>query len=65
MKTLKQCIGFGELEGKCRKPVDKKTSVAWCKTCEQTRRKHITQQLENLSKNSNKTEHEICHEAPV
>jgi len=48
LETMK-CIGFGEKEGKCGKPISVKyQSPYWCDECEEMRRRHISSQLENM-----------------
>jgi len=41
-----KCIGFGKLEGKCKKKVDSRSDY-WCTECENERREHIQKQLED------------------
>lgn len=44
-----KCIGFDKKEGKCESSVSVKyQSVYWCDVCEETRRKHIIKQMENI-----------------
>lgn len=51
----KQCIGFGEFEGKCENLAGCSHTPVWCARCNQLRMDHITKRLEALAGKSPST----------
>ena len=48
MTKQRNCIGFGETEGKCGKVFEVVRGAWWCSECDDARVDHITAQLEKL-----------------
>lgn len=51
----KQCLGFGEFEGKCESIAGCAHTPIWCARCNQLRMDHITKRLEELAGKSQVT----------
>jgi len=47
--NLKQCIGFGDKEGKCNNPAGTKWSPYWCEECNKARLEHISKRFEEIA----------------
>jgi hypothetical protein len=43
------CVGWGELEGKCREPAGTPWTPHWCPRCDEARRAHLTRRLQELT----------------
>ena len=47
-KSIRQCIGFGEFEGRCGAIAGTRWSDHWCLRCDKLRLAHITKQMEHI-----------------
>lgn len=48
-ETAKQCVGFMDTEGKCHNKPGTAWSPYWCATCDEKRRKHISERLISMA----------------
>lgn len=48
MKSEKQCVGFGDFEGKCTNKPGTPWTPFWCDRCDKLRREYITKNLEQI-----------------